>query len=172
MWEIPGHSPPSVSYRGWGTWDFPSCFCPQALLTFALYMYLYYFTWGSCILPCPLENHDTVQKLLAPSLWSAAWWLLLICLTGSKNTDHFMLIFKLLALKDTTILWLYSWFIGTPGLLLQKCFSKCSYDLSWFPTTWDSCDRHPHICWKLAGHKCFRECSATVEESPYLVSIL
>ena len=50
-------------------------------------------------------------------------------------------IFKLLPLKGTKSLRLYSWFIGTPALLLKKAnVGKCSYVLSW--KWWSSKVRH------------------------------
>ena len=44
----------SVSYRGWGTWDFPSLsssFPPQTLLTSAIYLYMYYIPTPESIMP-------------------------------------------------------------------------------------------------------------------------
>ena len=53
----------SVSYRGWGSWDFPpltSSFPPQGLLTSAIYSYYYPTSRASCPLPCHLKNHESV----------------------------------------------------------------------------------------------------------------
>ena len=55
----------SVSYRGWGTWDFPPLssmisFPPQVLLTSAIYSYYFPTPRASCPLPCHLKNHHSV----------------------------------------------------------------------------------------------------------------
>ena len=54
-----------VSYRGWGTWDFPTPklqFPPQALPTSAIYLYCFPTSRALCPLPCHIKNHDSVRN--------------------------------------------------------------------------------------------------------------